>query len=248
MSPPPTSIDGTDITGATIDGTDVQEITVDGQTVFTAGPDVPDSVVNRAPLDEGSGTSFTDVVGDADGTLSQGGSWVSDSAFNGGTAPEFGDSGDYGEWQARSSVPITVTCRVRKNPFKISSRFYFIWGYNSLPKVGWDSNNNNWAAEDENNANRLTVSDSLSNGDVRILAFRLDSSEMALDVYQNDATTKVGSDSVSNPNTGFSGETMYIGDSGPNKNNEWTDAIDFPDIHDEFISDIDSMVAEVYGD
>jgi len=34
----PTSIDGTDITGATIDGTDVTEITVDGQTVFTAGP------------------------------------------------------------------------------------------------------------------------------------------------------------------------------------------------------------------
>jgi len=35
---PPTSIDGTDITGATIDGTDVTEITVDGQTVFTAEP------------------------------------------------------------------------------------------------------------------------------------------------------------------------------------------------------------------
>jgi len=34
----PTSIDGTDITGATIDGTDVTEITVDGDTVFTAGP------------------------------------------------------------------------------------------------------------------------------------------------------------------------------------------------------------------
>ena len=33
---PPTSIDGTDITGATIDGTDVQEITVDGDVVFTA--------------------------------------------------------------------------------------------------------------------------------------------------------------------------------------------------------------------
>jgi len=32
----PTSIDGTDITGATIDGTDVQEITVDGDTVFSA--------------------------------------------------------------------------------------------------------------------------------------------------------------------------------------------------------------------
>jgi len=35
---PPTSIDGTDITGATIDGTDVTEITVDGDTVFSAGP------------------------------------------------------------------------------------------------------------------------------------------------------------------------------------------------------------------
>jgi len=34
----PTSIDGTDITGATIDGTDVTEITVDGDTVFTAAP------------------------------------------------------------------------------------------------------------------------------------------------------------------------------------------------------------------
>jgi len=31
----PTSIDGTDITGATIDSTDVTEITVDGQTVFS---------------------------------------------------------------------------------------------------------------------------------------------------------------------------------------------------------------------
>jgi len=34
----PTSIDGTDITGATIDGTDVTEITVDGVPVFTAFP------------------------------------------------------------------------------------------------------------------------------------------------------------------------------------------------------------------
>jgi len=41
---PPTSIDGTDITGATIDGTDVQEITVDGQTVFSAGPSLTDIV------------------------------------------------------------------------------------------------------------------------------------------------------------------------------------------------------------
>ena len=35
---PPTSIDGTDISGATIDGQDVEEITVDGDVVFSAGP------------------------------------------------------------------------------------------------------------------------------------------------------------------------------------------------------------------
>ncbi len=34
---PPTSTDGTDISGATIDGTDVTEITIDGQTVFLQG-------------------------------------------------------------------------------------------------------------------------------------------------------------------------------------------------------------------
>jgi hypothetical protein len=34
MTPPPTNIDGTDITGATIDGQEVAEITIDGQTVF----------------------------------------------------------------------------------------------------------------------------------------------------------------------------------------------------------------------
>lgn len=44
---PPTSIDGTDITSATIDGEEVQEITIDGQVAYTAGPDIPDSVVSQ---------------------------------------------------------------------------------------------------------------------------------------------------------------------------------------------------------
>jgi len=64
----PTSIDGTDITGATIDGTDVQEITVDGQTVFTAAPNIPDGeniharyIVDEEPLsDQDSITTFSD--------------------------------------------------------------------------------------------------------------------------------------------------------------------------------------------
>jgi len=50
MSPPPTFIDGTEITGATIDGQEVQEITVDGQTVFVAGG-IPDGLVDNFELD-----------------------------------------------------------------------------------------------------------------------------------------------------------------------------------------------------
>jgi len=62
----PTSIDGTDITGATIDGTDVTEITVDGQTVFSAAPDAPVAVSNLIawyPFDASAvgGTNLTDV-------------------------------------------------------------------------------------------------------------------------------------------------------------------------------------------
>jgi hypothetical protein len=55
---PPTSIDGTDITGATIDGTDVTEITVDGQTVFTAGPPIIDD------FEDGNLSEYVGATGD----------------------------------------------------------------------------------------------------------------------------------------------------------------------------------------
>jgi len=57
---PPTSIDGTDITGATIDGTDVTEITVDGQTVFTPPPSVPASMELLDDWEDGNLTSSRD--------------------------------------------------------------------------------------------------------------------------------------------------------------------------------------------
>jgi len=59
---PPVNIDGTDITGATIDGQEVQEITVDGQVVFTAVPDIPDSIVSRTD-DDSTVTGTTQEFG-----------------------------------------------------------------------------------------------------------------------------------------------------------------------------------------
>jgi len=62
----PTSIDGTDITGATIDGTDVTEITVDGDTVFTAQtlPVAYSNLVAWYPFDsaEYGGSNADDVT------------------------------------------------------------------------------------------------------------------------------------------------------------------------------------------
>jgi len=78
---PPTSIDGTDITGATIDGTDVQEITVDGQTVFTSAS-IPNSAIHQWPLDEGSGTTIGDEIGTMTGTLT-GGTWITGTYYDG---------------------------------------------------------------------------------------------------------------------------------------------------------------------
>jgi hypothetical protein len=76
----PTSIDGTDITGATIDGTDVTEITVDGQTVFELVADPPDVANLKLRYDakletyanNASGVSLTDQAGSFDATGSNG--------------------------------------------------------------------------------------------------------------------------------------------------------------------------------
>jgi hypothetical protein len=67
MTPPPTFIDGQEITGATIDGQDVEKITVDGQTVFTPPPTLPVAYQNLIawyPFDsaEYGGSNADDVT------------------------------------------------------------------------------------------------------------------------------------------------------------------------------------------
>jgi len=83
----PTSIDGTDITGATIDGTDVQEITVDGQTVFTSTQPATlhPSAIYRWPLDEGSGSIAANSITNDDFSLNTSTAWQSGN-YQGGFA------------------------------------------------------------------------------------------------------------------------------------------------------------------
>jgi len=84
---PPTSIDGTDITGATIDGTDVQEITVDGDVVFTADS-TPATLIHQYTASNFTGTSWPDNVGTADMSIQ--GSLSSTSYPNGAPAVSAG--------------------------------------------------------------------------------------------------------------------------------------------------------------
>jgi len=81
----PTSIDGTDITGATIDGTDVQEITVDGQTVFTAAVQNPGFVIDDFGDNKLTGRDDFNTLSwqDASGAIGQ------TSDFTRSTRPEY---------------------------------------------------------------------------------------------------------------------------------------------------------------
>jgi len=99
----PTSIDGTDITGATIDGTDVTEITVDGQTVFTAVPDIP-NLVSRYEFEQNA----LDSEGNNDLTDNTSVGYSPDSAY-GSFAKEF-DSLDEGLSTSFSNInPVSVS-------------------------------------------------------------------------------------------------------------------------------------------
>jgi len=110
MSPPPTSIDGTDITGATIDGQEVQEITVDGQTVFEA-VNIPDEQDLHAHYNfrEYSGTSnFTDLTGNGFDLVNGSITGVTET-INGVQAGEFDGVDDTVFTNTFANIPQPVT-------------------------------------------------------------------------------------------------------------------------------------------
>jgi len=126
----PTSIDGTDITGATIDGQDVEEITVDGQTVFSAeslpvgysnliawypfdssfygGSDADDVTALFNPGQSGDSTAYDGTVKGASYQSTGGVTDINAGQVSGGY--DFDDAND--EWIetfTQTNVPDTVT-------------------------------------------------------------------------------------------------------------------------------------------
>ena len=123
---PPTSIDGTDITGATIDGTDVTEITVDGDVVFSAAPAVTlPTPIHDYPFDEGSSSTVNDIIGGNDLTGS-GGNWISDSDARGGEKLELDgvniEATEISQMYANTDFSVALTI----NPAFTSSSNYIL--------------------------------------------------------------------------------------------------------------------------
>jgi len=104
---PPTSIDGTDITGATIDGTDVQEITVDGDVVFQSIV-ISNLVDIRFPMDEGSGTTLNDQFSSNTASLINGAGYDTKATATGGFRTSYDDTQNQ-YWISDTKLPVNET-------------------------------------------------------------------------------------------------------------------------------------------
>jgi hypothetical protein len=187
-------------------------------------------------MDEGSGSALNPSVGSESASMNFS-TWRSNSEYRGGTAPDADGIDDNATWTPRSSVPITITCRTELDSDGA------IWGFEADPQI--QISGGVWEAFDANN-NTASVSDGSATSAIRIVAFRLDSNNMSIDVYEDDASTKVGSGSLSNPSTSFQSSTMYIWDRDSSVF-PIEGAIDLMDVHDTFVSDIDTLVSDVYS-
>jgi len=111
---PPTSIDGTDITGATIDGTDVTEITVDGQTVFSAvqGADIDGFETGNINNYTGDTSDFTvqsTEVFEGSNSLQCNDGTITTNNPPGGVLPTFGTDFEFYWYVPSTSLPVEPT-------------------------------------------------------------------------------------------------------------------------------------------
>ena len=153
----PTSIDGTDITGATIDGTDVQEITVDGDVVFSAVTPVIDdfetgNLNSYTTLSSGLAVTTTNPF-EGSFCLSGDGSIITSTGPN-NSVPEFGTDFEFYVLSTQLSGQGVVTWESDGN----SSSFGFRTGY--VTQLDFNSDRftiNKAVSGDINGAGRVRV-------------------------------------------------------------------------------------------
>jgi len=213
---PPTSIDGTDITGATIDGTDVQEITVDGDTVFTAlaASEANQKLVHRWLLSESS-PPFTDSIGSANSVTTTGTTQVTGDYVDGAARSsdgtddviDFGGLGSFFSTFGDGAFAIAASIK----GLTASNREIFISGRKDANNfVNLNVNNNTtdvFEAEIKTSgatdSGQVSGSTTITDGSEYRLVFNVtgpDTSDIELWVNQSEETTTVeNSETMSNP-------------------------------------------------
>jgi len=217
---PPTSIDGTDITGATIDGTDVQEITVDGQTVFSAVGDAfaPNPLV-QYPMDEGSGSTISDAFAqEPDGTFS-GPTFISDSDLVGGFGVDFDGSNDEINLTnpAYLQTPFTVTILVTVELDSIANdqTFFNLISDSGLVVALGTSVSNNGELATRNQSGSVSLSGALS----------ISTKHRVGAVYKSSSTSEIIIDGVKNQdgtNTCRAGGPSVLGNRDDSSQGDFT--------------------------
>jgi len=206
---PPTSIDGTDITGATIDGTDVQEITVDGQTVFTAGIPQPPSGLAYWTFDndDTSGSTAIDVWGGNNLTINGATTGVSgaNDTYTTNEAYDFDGSNDTVEGtNLLSWSQLSVSLWVNSDTLAGSERYIFHVGAsagNYYPLIVFNSGGSLFVVDyDESEVSGGTP----TTGVWTMLTFTFDGSniEMFIDGSSVDTNTASGGHTNENVSIG----------------------------------------------
>jgi len=256
---PPTSIDGTDITGATIDGQDVQEITVDGQTVFSAQtlPVAYSNLVAWYPFDsaEYGGSNADDVTalfnsgqsGDSiayDGTVGSGVSYVSSGGVNdinaGANSGAFDFSDDFiniGSSVFDSTSAFTITCW-----FDDDGNTDFLWSNNDNDDGArcLINANGNLNFTLENNGTRNVSDVSMPGAGYNFAGFVSDGSGNT-EIYINNGSSPVATSS--GPTSGGNPVDFRIGGHGA-AGNEYSGLIDDYRIYDTNLSGI--QIDQIY--
>jgi hypothetical protein len=191
MTPPPTNIDGIEITGATIDGQEVEEITIDGQTVFTSG------IIDD--FEDGNLTEYSGDTGDfsvSGGTVHSGSFALSISADIAGEIfrTDFGATGKTFEYYMRTDDFSEFHLGSGTNPGSNGYLFQFFQPGSELSIINQSTGNTLFKGTFISNMSgstfyRIVIDYKVNGNDITVTAF---------DGATQVATTTV-TDSTSNP-------------------------------------------------
>jgi len=219
---PPTSIDGTDITGATIDGQDVQEITVDGDVVFSAGP----KAIGHWPGDEGSGSVLADNIGNNDFTLN-GPNWITESSFTANTGIEINNNTAI----ATTQQPSEFTWIIRARPGNLGSFSPYnrtIISHGGQPVIAYQAQGGPNSEELFFSTNQGVLSTFFSQSTFEfntwIFAARVSNAEISFKMF-DDTKTEVVDLSASGGSATYDSSTTILGDDGSGSRH-WIGSID----------------------